>query len=71
MYRVCACLIPMAISSAGFGRPASHVLCVAHVTNTMGVSGDDFEKGEADGMQDALAVLASAVSALLTTTDAA
>jgi hypothetical protein len=30
----------------------------------MGVSGDDFEKGEADGTRDALAVLASAVSAL-------
>jgi uridine phosphorylase len=40
------------------------VLCMAHVTNTMGVSGDDFEKGEADGTHDALVVLASAVSAL-------
>lgn len=25
------------------------VLCLAHVTNTMGLAGDDFEKGEADG----------------------
>lgn len=25
------------------------VVCVAHVTNTMAVDGDDFEKGEADG----------------------
>ncbi|CAN7164333.1 nucleoside phosphorylase [Bradyrhizobium sp. LjRoot220] len=33
------------------------VLCLAHVTNTMGQTGDDFEKGEADGTRDALAVL--------------
>lgn len=33
------------------------VLCLAHVTNTMGQSGDDFEKGEADGTADALALL--------------
>jgi len=29
------------------------------VTNTMGQGGDDFEKGEADGTADALAVLAA------------
>ena len=40
------------------------VLCLAHVTNTMGQSGDDFEKGEADGTNDALAVLDKIVSAL-------
>ena len=40
------------------------VLCLAHVTNTMGRSGDDFEKGEADGTRDALAVLGKIVSAL-------
>jgi uridine phosphorylase len=39
------------------------VLCLAHVTNTMGQAGDDFEKGEADGTQDALRVLALLVSA--------
>jgi uridine phosphorylase len=33
------------------------VLCLAHVTNTMGQAGDDFEKGEADGTADALTVL--------------
>ena len=33
------------------------VLCLAHVTNTMGKAGDDFEKGEADGTADALAIL--------------
>lgn len=35
------------------------VLCIAHVTNTMGQAGKDFEKGEADGTADALAVLAA------------
>jgi purine-nucleoside phosphorylase len=41
-----------------FARAAGvKVLCLAHVTNTMGQSGDDFEKGEADGTNDALAVL--------------
>jgi uridine phosphorylase len=33
------------------------VLCLAHVTNTMGQAGADFEKGEADGTADALAIL--------------
>jgi len=33
------------------------VLCLAHVTNTMGQTERDFEKGEADGTADALAVL--------------
>jgi uridine phosphorylase len=33
------------------------VLCLAHVTNTMGQAGDDFEKGEADGTRDALTLL--------------
>jgi uridine phosphorylase len=35
------------------------VLCLAHVTNTMGQSNQDFEKGEADGTADALAILAA------------
>jgi uridine phosphorylase len=39
------------------------VLCLAHVTNTMGQSGDDFEKGEADGTNEALAVLDKIVGA--------
>jgi uridine phosphorylase len=33
------------------------VLCIAHVTNTMGLAEIDFEKGEADGTSDALAIL--------------
>ena len=36
----------------------ANVLCIAHVTNTMGQTAQDFEKGEADGTADALAVLA-------------
>lgn len=38
------------------------VLCLAHVTNSMGQAGDDFEKGEADGTRDAFAVLARLVN---------
>ena len=37
------------------------VLCLAHVTNTMGQSGEDFEKGAIDGTADALAVLEAIV----------
>ncbi len=33
------------------------LVCVAHVTNTMAVNGDDFEKGENNGTNRALAVL--------------
>ena len=41
-----------------FARAAGvHVLCLAHVTNTMGQADQDFEKGEADGTADALRVL--------------
>jgi uridine phosphorylase len=41
-----------------FARTARRqVLCIAHVTNTMGQGGQDFEKGEADGTADALLVL--------------
>ena len=39
------------------------VLCLAHVTNTMGQVHEDFEKGEADGTVDALAVLEVIVEA--------
>jgi uridine phosphorylase len=35
----------------------TRVLCLAHVTNTMGQSDQDFEKGEADGTADALVIL--------------
>lgn len=39
------------------------VLCIAHVTNTMGSAGDDFEKGAADGTDDALQILEAVVRA--------
>jgi uridine phosphorylase len=39
------------------GKP---VLCFAHVTNQMGQIEGDFEKGEADGAGEALAVIAAA-----------
>jgi uridine phosphorylase len=46
-----------------FARAAGvRLLCLAHVTNTMGQSGD--EKGERDGTSDALAVLDTIVRAL-------
>ena len=49
-----------------FARAAGvRVLCLAHVTNTMGLAGDDFEKGEADGTRDALTVLEATIAALL------
>ncbi|HTM85419.1 MAG TPA: uridine phosphorylase, partial [Mycobacterium sp.] len=35
------------------------VVCVAHVTNTMAVDGDDFEKGAADGTHRILALTAA------------
>jgi uridine phosphorylase len=41
-----------------FARVAGvRMLCLAHVTNTMGRAEQDFEKGEADGTSDALRVL--------------
>ncbi len=39
------------------------VLCLAHVTNTMGQVDRDFEKGESDGTVDALKVLETIVKA--------
>lgn len=40
------------------------VLCFAHVTNQMGRIEGDFEKGEADGTRDALAVITRTVARL-------
>lgn len=46
-----------------FARAANkQVLCLAHVTNTMAQSAQDFEKGEADGTADALQVLEAIIS---------
>jgi uridine phosphorylase len=41
------------------------VICFAHVTNQMARSEGDFEKGEADGTIDALAVIAAAAKAVI------
>jgi uridine phosphorylase len=35
------------------------VLCLAHVTNAMGQHGEDFEKGEEDGVADALRLISA------------
>jgi uridine phosphorylase len=43
---------------------AKPVLCLAHVTNTMGQAERDFEKGESDGTVDALRVLDAIVKAI-------
>jgi uridine phosphorylase len=43
------------------GAAGASVLCLAHVTNTMGQAGADFEKGEADGTTDALGILEALV----------
>jgi uridine phosphorylase len=43
------------------GKP---VVCFAHVTNQMGRTEGDFEKGEADGTVDALALIRATVAAL-------
>ena len=40
------------------------VLCLAHVTNRMGITEGDFEKGEADGSAEALSLLAALAEAL-------
>jgi hypothetical protein len=40
------------------------VLCFAHVTNQMGQIDGDFEKGAADGAEDALALVARAAARL-------
>jgi purine-nucleoside phosphorylase len=46
-----------------FARAANKkVLCLAHVTNTMAIAEQDFEKGEADGTVDALRVLEALAS---------
>ena len=42
------------------------VICFAHVTNQMGTVEGDFEKGEAQGSQDALHVVMATVNTLLT-----
>lgn len=40
------------------------MLCLAHVTNTMGLADRDFEKGEAEGTADALVILETIAKAV-------
>ena len=48
-----------------FARVAKvKVLCIAHVTNTMGQAAEDFEKGEADGAAASLQLLQSIAAEL-------
>jgi uridine phosphorylase len=48
-----------------FARAAGvDILCLAHVTNTMGQAEQDFEKGESDGTVDALRVLEAILRAM-------
>ncbi|CAN1558469.1 WcaG Nucleoside-diphosphate-sugar epimerases [Mycobacteriaceae bacterium] len=42
----------------------ARVVCLAHITNTMAVEGEDFEKGHDNGVHDALAVVLAAAAAL-------
>jgi len=55
-----------ALYSFGYATGA-HVLCLAHVTNTMGQLEGDFDKGEADGTTASLSVLATIIPALTST----
>ena len=49
-------------SSLVFAQAASKkILCLAHVTNTMGQTEQDFEKGEADGTADVMRILEAIV----------
>ncbi len=55
-----ACCVEME-AAALYALAASEsrqVVCLAHITNTMAVAGDDFEKGHANGVPAALAVAA-------------
>ena len=45
-------------------RRSAAVICLAHVTNTMGLTDLDFEKGEADGTADALMILETIAKAM-------
>ena len=41
------------------------VVCLAHITNTMAIADDDFEKGEANGVPAALAIVRATAVAVL------
>ncbi len=41
-----------------------NVVCFAHITNTMAVDGDDFDKGDHNGVHEALAIVRATAIAL-------
>ncbi len=41
------------------------VLCLAHITNVMGRVSGDFDKGEADGVRDALTIIRAVIGAIV------
>lgn len=45
------------------------ILCLAHVTNTMAVAEGDFEKGEAGGARDALALIQAVAETMFETAE--
>jgi nucleoside phosphorylase len=45
------------------------ILCFAHITNTMGLAAGDFDKGPAEGIPDALAILATAIRSVTESRD--
>jgi purine-nucleoside phosphorylase len=50
--------VEMEAALYAFAQAANkQVLCLAHVTNTMGQTAQDFEKGDADGTADAMQIL--------------
>ena len=63
-----ACILAVEMEAAALyafaAAPGVRVLGLARFTNTMGLVGDDFEKGEADGTRDASAVLGDVIGAL-------
>lgn len=61
-----ACVEMEAAALYAYGRARGRaVVCLAHVTNTMATDGDDFEKGEGNGVPDALRVAGAVAAALL------
>ena len=55
----CVCVEMEAAALYGYAAACGRdVICLAHVTNTMAVSGEDFDKGEGNGVTAALSVAA-------------
>ena len=52
------------LASNGHGAPGRDLTPEAHVTNTMAIDGDDFEKGAAGGAVAALQVVDAVVRTL-------